>query len=139
MSIETKNDATIKEVANQKAKSNAIKDKLQKLNVEKYAEKSKKNRNIWKPEFLQSLSTSDKTARRKARNDYQIPLSEAIKSKKDNKYTKTATMHELCQALFDFYKIALIDIAKYSSISETSDNYKTVHNAYSIMKAELKF
>ena len=118
--------------------SDLIKQKLSKLNVQNLVEKSAKNRNIWKPEFLRSLSKSDKTARRIARTQYQNPLSDAVCKKKDNKYTRNASMHELCTALRDFYILALIDFSKYSSLSETSNNYEIVHTAYSTMKKELK-
>ena len=43
------------------------------------------------------------------------------------------------QALFNFYELALIDINNYSNLSESSDNYNTVHESFKIMKAELKF
>lgn len=130
-----------KTVADSKKKvpdSELIKQKLSKLNVQNLVEKSAKNRNIWKPEFLRSLSNSDKTARRKARNNFQVPLSDAIFKKSKSQYTRNATMPELCNALKDFYAIALIDFSKYSSVSETSANYETIHTAYSIMKKELK-
>lgn len=117
--------------------SELIKQKLNKLNVQNLVEKSAKNRNIWKPDFLQSLSNSDKTARRKARNNFQVPLSDAIYKKSKNTYTRNASMKDLCIALQDFYALALIDFSKYSSVSETSANYETIHTAYSIMKKEL--
>ena len=113
------------------------KQKLNKLNVQNLVEKSAKNRNIWKPEFLRSLSESDKTARRKARNNFQVPLSESIAKKSKGTYNRPASMKELCTALKDFYTLALIDFSKYSSLSETSANYQSVHTAYSIMKKEL--
>jgi len=117
--------------------SELIKQKLNKLNVQNLVEKTAKNRNIWKPEFLRSLSNSDKTARRKARNNFQVPLSDAIYKKSKNTYTRNASMKDLCIALRDFYTLALIDFSKYSSVSETSANYNVIHSAFSIMKKEL--
>lgn len=130
---DTEFDKSVKSVSD----TELIKQKLSKLNVQNLVEKTAKNRNIWKPEFLQSLSNSDKTARRKARNNFQVPLSDAIHKKSKNTYTRNASMKDLCIALQDFYKLALIDFSKYSSVSETSANYETIHTAYSIMKKEL--
>ena len=129
-----------KQIANSKKSvpdSELIKQKLTKLNVQNLVEKTAKNRNIWKPEFLRSLSNSDKTARRKARNNFQVPLSDAVYKKSKNTYTRNASMKELCTALRDFYNLALIDFSKYSSVSETSTNYESIHKSYSIMKKEM--
>lgn len=115
-----------------------IQTELKNLNISNLVEKSVKNRSIWKAEFLQSLSKKDKTARRMARNNFQIPLSEAIVKKSENKYNRPASMNELCIALHNFYKIALIDISKYSSMSETGKYFETVNKAYNLMKKELK-
>ena len=64
-------------------------------------------------------------------------LSESIFKKSKGTYNRPATMQDLCKALRDFYTLALIDFSKYSSLSETSANYESVHKAYSIMKKEL--
>lgn len=128
----------LKQSENALSDSELIALELEKLNVSAYVDKAVTSRNIWKVEFLRSLSESDKTARRKARNNFQIPLSQSVVNKKNNKFTKTATLNELCNKLKAFYNLSLKDFSKYSSMSETGKHYKDIHSAYSIMKTELK-
>lgn len=106
---------------------------LSDLEIEKHIDKATKNRNIWKPEMLKQYN-SDKTARRILRNNFQVPLSDAICKATDKVEIKFKS-----QKLFDFYKLTLININKYSSLSETSKNYINVHKAFSIMKKEMDF
>ena len=66
-------------------------------------------------------------------------ISESIVKKSENANNRPETIQVLCKALHDFYKLALIDISKYCSMSAEGKHYKTVHSAYAIMKKELKF